>query len=79
FGLSYLFIAHDLPVGRDFADRVIVRKAGEIVEEGPVEQSFNAPYHPYTQALRAASLDPDPEIQATRRDARQRQEGLVSA
>lgn len=79
FGLSYLFIAHDLPVVRDFADRVIVMKAGEIVEEGPVRQIFEAPVHPYTQALLAASLDPDPDVQAARRAARRTQEGLVFA
>jgi peptide/nickel transport system ATP-binding protein len=70
FGLSYLFIAHDLPVVRDFADRVIVMKAGEIVEEGPVRQIFEAPREAYTRALLAASLDPDPEVQAARRAAR---------
>ncbi len=79
FGLSYLFIAHDLPVVRDFADRVIVMRAGEIVEEGPVRQIFEAPRQPYTQALLAASLDPDPVVQAARRDARQQQKGLMPA
>ena len=77
FGLSYLFIAHDLPVVRDFADRVIVMKAGEIVEEGPVRQIFEDPQQPYTRALLAASLDPDPEVQAARRLAREELEIAV--
>ncbi|SMO83476.1 ABC transporter ATP-binding protein [Paracoccus laeviglucosivorans] len=78
FGLSYLFIAHDLPVVRDFADRVIVMKAGQIVEEGSVRQIFEDPREPYTRALLAASLDPDPQVQAARRTARQ-EEGLIPA
>ena len=58
FGLAYIFIAHDLPVVRDFADRVLVMHRGRIVEEGRTDKIFDHPEHPYTQALLAASPDP---------------------
>ena len=69
-GIAFMFIAHDLPVVRDFADRVLVMKRGEIVEQGSVAQIFDAPREPYTQRLLAAGLDPDPEVQRQRREAR---------
>jgi peptide/nickel transport system ATP-binding protein len=66
FGLAYIFIAHDLPVVRHFADRVMVMYQGRIVEQGPTEQIFERPQHPYTQALLAASPLPDPDAQRRR-------------
>lgn len=70
-GIAFIFIAHDLPVVRDFADRVIVMRAGRIVESGSVREIFETPREPYTRALLAAGLDPDPQVQATRREGRQ--------
>jgi len=70
-GLSYLFIAHDLPLVRDIAHRVVVMQGGRIVEQGPVAQIFENPREEYTRALLAASLNPDPDVQSERRRARQ--------
>ena len=55
--LAYLFISHDLKVVRALSDEVIVMKNGKVVEHGPARQIFEAPQHPYTQALLKAALE----------------------
>jgi peptide/nickel transport system ATP-binding protein len=61
FGLTYVFISHDLNVVRYISDRVMVMYLGEVVEIGPVDEIYRQPRHPYTRALLAAmpSMDPD--------------------
>ncbi|MCR4267596.1 ABC transporter ATP-binding protein [Nitratireductor sp. ZSWI3] len=61
FGLTYVFISHDLNVVRFISDRIMVMYLGEVVEIGPVESLWKKRAHPYTAALFAAmpSMDPD--------------------
>ena len=61
FGLTYVFISHDLNVVRYMSDRVMVMYLGQVVEIGASETLFESPAHPYTRALLSSipSMDPD--------------------
>ena len=66
FGLSYVFITHDLAVARHIADRIAVMYLGKIVELTDAESLFDRPLHPYTQALLSAVPLPEPGRQDAR-------------
>ncbi|SCX37508.1 peptide/nickel transport system ATP-binding protein [Klenkia marina] len=57
-GLTYLFISHNLGVVKQISDRIVVMRAGRLVETGATDDVLRSPAEPYTRALRAAALDP---------------------
>jgi ABC-type oligopeptide transport system ATPase subunit len=62
FRLTYLFVAHNLDVVRNFCDRVAVMRKGRVVELAPAKQIFAAPQHAYTKILLSAVPSPDPDV-----------------
>jgi oligopeptide/dipeptide ABC transporter ATP-binding protein len=67
FGLTYLFVAHNLSVVKHISDRVAVMYLGRVAELAKSEELYEMPLHPYTQALLSAIPVPDPEIELNRK------------
>jgi oligopeptide/dipeptide ABC transporter ATP-binding protein len=66
FGLTYLFVAHDLSVVRHVSDRIAVMYLGKLMEVSPAEELYHKPIHPYTSALLSAIPIPDPKENRSR-------------
>jgi peptide/nickel transport system ATP-binding protein len=76
FGITFLYVTHDLASARYVADDILVMYAGQIVESGPVEQVLSSPLHPYTRLLLASAPDPATNVHAERIEIRK---GVASA
>ena len=61
FNLAYMFITHDLATVRSIADEVVVMRQGKIIEQGPKNEMFKPPHHPYTDLLLSSVPEMDPE------------------
>jgi oligopeptide/dipeptide ABC transporter ATP-binding protein len=66
-GLSIIFVSHSLGALAAIADRLAILYLGRLVEIGPTAQVLSHPLHPYTQALRAAVITPDPRVERNRK------------
>jgi oligopeptide/dipeptide ABC transporter ATP-binding protein len=66
FGLTYLFISHDLSVVQHISDRIVVMYLGKVMESGTTDTIFNDPQHPYTQALISSTPVLDPQSRRQR-------------
>jgi oligopeptide transport system ATP-binding protein len=78
FGLTYLFIAHDLAVVRTMSDRIAVMNKGKLVEVGPAHQVYSNPQDPYTKALLSAVPVPDPRKMKERKQQRRQFEHVLA-
>ena len=78
FGLTYLFISHDLAVVRSMSDHIAVMKDGKILESGPADDVYDRPQHEYTRALLTAVPVPDPRRMKERRVERRKLKHVIA-